>query len=64
MKNINEEIYALDVDFNLYFNQIVILTKIDIRLYDAMTGKLNKVFNELHNDKNSVELSVFCFGAR
>ncbi|EGR34916.1 hypothetical protein IMG5_000130 [Ichthyophthirius multifiliis] len=28
-----------------------------------MTGKLNKVFNEF-NDQNSIELSVFCFGAR
>lgn len=35
-----------------------------MRLYDAMTGRLKKVFNEIHDDKYSVELSMFCFGAR
>ena len=35
-----------------------------MRLYDAMTGKLKKVFNEIHDDKYSVELSMYCFGAR
>ena len=35
-----------------------------MRLYDAMTGKLKNVFNELHNDRYSVELSGFCLGAK
>lgn len=27
-----------------------------------MTGKLRKVFNEVHEDKFSVDLCYFCFG--
>ena len=38
--NPQDEIYAIDADFNTYFNFIVILTKIDIRIYNAMTGQL------------------------
>lgn len=34
----------------------MLLTKIDIRCYDAMTGKLRKVFNEVYDDKFSVDL--------
>ncbi|EAR91938.2 WD domain, G-beta repeat protein (macronuclear) [Tetrahymena thermophila SB210] len=64
MKNANDDLYPLSVDFNIYFNQLVILTKIDMRLYDAMTGRLKKVFNEIHDDKYSVEMALFCFGAR
>lgn len=49
MKSLNEDIYAICVDFNTYFNYIVILTKIDVRCYDAMTGRLKKVFNEVYD---------------
>ena len=50
VKNLNnDDIHALHVEFNSYFNVIVILTKLDIRLYDAMTGKLKKVFNDLYD---------------
>lgn len=49
MKSLNEDIYAIAVDFNTYFNWFVVLTKIDVRAYDAMTGKLKKVFNEVHD---------------
>jgi WD40 repeat protein len=48
----------LKTSFNIFNHRI------DMRLYDAMTGKLKKVFNEIHDDKQSVELSMFCFGAR
>lgn len=44
------------MEFNTYYNQFILLTKIDIRCYDAMTGKLRKVFNEVYDDKFSVDL--------
>jgi hypothetical protein len=64
MKSLNEDIYALGVDFNTYFNWFVVLTKIDIRAYDAMSGKLKKVFNEVYDPQYQVDLSTFCFGGR
>lgn len=64
MKSLNDDITALCVEFNSYFNQFVILTKIDVRCYDAMTGKLKKVFNEVHDEKFSVDLSTMCFGGK
>lgn len=62
MKSINDDLAVLQVEFNTYFNYFVLLTKIDVRCYDAMTGKLRKVFNEVHEDKFSVDLCYFCFG--
>jgi len=34
-----------------------------LRIYDALTGKLKKVFNDLHDEKIIVDLTTFCFGA-
>ncbi|KRW99211.1 WD40-repeat-containing domain [Pseudocohnilembus persalinus] len=62
MKSINEDLTVLQVEFNTYYNYFVVLTKIDVRCYDAMTGKLRKVFNEVHDEKFSVDLCCFCFG--
>ena len=63
-KNVNEDVYPINVGFNEYFNQFVVLTKLDIRLFDAMTGKLKKVLNELHDPKLHADLSNSCFGAK
>lgn len=52
------------MEFNSYFNWFVVLTKMDIRVYDAMTGRLKKVFNDLHDEKFLVDLSTFTFGGR
>lgn len=54
----------MSVEFNLYYNCFVVLTKMDIRLYDAMSGKLKKVFNELFDEKMQIDLSNFAFGGR
>lgn len=42
---------------------MTISIRIDLRIYDALTGKLKKVFNDLHDDKIVVDLTTFCFGA-
>jgi len=38
--NVFDEIYPIDANFNEYHNFLVVQTKIDIRIYNAMTGKL------------------------
>lgn len=48
----------------MYFNQFVVLTKFDARIYDAMSGKLKKVMNEVFDDKMQLDLSNVCFGGR
>jgi hypothetical protein len=50
MKAVQEEVHPLLIDFNTYFNQFIVLSKLDIRLYDALTGKLKKVMNFMHED--------------
>jgi hypothetical protein len=64
MKSINDDIYSVAMDFNTYFNQFFVMTKLDVRCYDAMTGKMKKVFNEVHDSQYQVDLSTFCFGGR
>ncbi|CAD8060727.1 unnamed protein product [Paramecium primaurelia] len=63
-KGPNEEVYPIYVEFNMYFNQFIVLTKFDLRIYDAMGGKLKKVMNEVFDDKIQLDLSTFCFGGR
>ncbi|EGR30073.1 hypothetical protein IMG5_143010 [Ichthyophthirius multifiliis] len=62
--NISNEQYPICVDFNYYFKTFAILTKNDMRIYNAMNGKLQKVFNELYDDNFQVDLSMFVSGAR
>ena len=38
--------------------------RIDIRIYDALTGRLKKVFNDIHDEKSIVDLSCLCFGGK
>lgn len=64
MKHFNDDICAIAVEFNEYYNWFVVLTKIDIRVYDALTGRLKKVFNDIHDDKSTVDLSCLCFGGK
>lgn len=59
-----DDVYPIAVEFNLYYNCFVVLTKMDIRLYDAMSGKMKKVFNDLYDEKMAVDLSNFAFGGR
>lgn len=33
-----EEVYPFKVEFNTYYKTFVVLTKIDVRTYDAKTG--------------------------
>ena len=63
LETFNEEICPLHVDFNYYYKVFYVLTKIDIRLYDAFTGKLLKVYTELHDElaPNS-ELTAYAIG--
>ncbi len=35
-----------------------------MRIYDAITGKLKKVFTELIDNKNSGDLLTFTFGGK
>jgi hypothetical protein len=35
-----------------------------MRCYDAITGRLKKVFNEIHDPAMIVDLCLFCFGGR
>jgi hypothetical protein len=59
-----DDVFPISVEFNGYFNCFVVLTKMDIRLYDAMTGRMKKVFNDLFDEKYSLDLSYFVFGGR
>ena len=59
-----DDVYPISVEFNAYFNCFVVLTKMDIRLYDAMTGRMKKVFNDLYDEKMALDLSNVVFGGR
>ena len=44
-RHVLDEIYPIQVDFNEYFNYFVVMSKVDIRYYNVLTGKLKKVIN-------------------
>ena len=62
--NYTDDIIPLWADFNTYYLKLFILTKYDIRIYDAVTGKLVKIFTELMDANSSAELSSFTFDYR
>lgn len=64
IKNFNEDVYAVFADYNPYYNTFVIMTKIDIRIYDAVSGKLRKVFTDLSTGEGNSDLSSFAFGGK
>ena len=35
-----------------------------MRIYDALTGRLKRVLNELHDEKQLSDLTSFAFGGR
>mmetsp|Transcript_41306 Transcript_41306/g.36654 ORF Transcript_41306/g.36654 Transcript_41306/m.36654 type:complete len:270 (-) Transcript_41306:1051-1860(-) len=64
IKNFNEDVYAIHADYNAYYNTFVIVTKIDIRVYDAVTGRLRKVLTDLNGGEGNQDLSAFAFGGK
>ena len=60
----NEELTPLSACFNPYFNTFTVVTKHDLRLYDAFTGKLKKILNGLTDQKNHVDITSFQMGPR
>jgi len=64
IKNFNEEIVPLFCHFNAYHRVFVVVTKIDVRLYDGMSGRLKKVFNKFGNDQGSNEFTTYSCASR
>lgn len=60
----NEELVPLSVSFNPYFNFFTVVTKQDLRIYDAFTGKLKKIITGLVDAKNHVDITGFQVGSR
>lgn len=52
--------------FNKHFKNFVVVTKYDIRIYDSIDGKLNKVFTDLlpNNKKYNPEITKTYMGGR
>ena len=64
LKVFNEDVYGISAQYNSYYNTFVVLTKIDIRVYDAVSGKLKKVFADLNEERGNADLSSLCFGGK
>ena len=47
LKNIHEDVTSIHADFNVYYLNFVICTKYDIRIYDAVKGRLKKVYSDV-----------------
>ena len=64
IKDFNDELMPLACEFNLYYKTFVVMTKIDFRVYDALTGRLVKVITSLNDEKTSSDLKDFTIGSR
>lgn len=60
----DEELVPLTTCFNSYFNTFNVVTKNDIRVYDAITGKLKKVLTDMTDQKAHSEITSFQMGPR
>jgi WD40 repeat protein len=64
LKSFNEELNPIKACFNFYLKTVMIQTKIDIRVYDAYSGKLVKVFNDLQDEKIQGDLTQMILDSR
>ena len=64
VKSLNAELTPIFADFNLYYQQFVVVTKFDVRIYDSVTGYLKKIYTEVLDPKTESELSSFCLDSR
>jgi len=61
--NREDEQYPYQVVYDEYYKTFVVVTKIDLRVYNGTTGELEKIFPNLQKVKGR-ELSAFCLGER
>lgn len=64
VKSLNAELTPIFADFNFYYQQFVVVTKFDVRVYDSVTGRLKKIYTEVLDPKTESELSSFCLDSR
>lgn len=64
INNFNAELVPLSCHFNMYYKAFLVSTKVDMRVFDALTGKLIKVFTNLSDEKMPCEMTDMCLGAR
>ena len=44
--------------------EIVIVTKADLRVYESKTGRLKRIYTDIHDQKYESEVTSFCFDHR
>jgi hypothetical protein len=64
INNFNAELVPLNCHFNMYYKAFLVTTKVDMRVFDALTGKLIKVFTNLSDEKLPCEMTDICLGSR
>ena len=48
----DEDVVPIHAGLNSYYLTVTVATKYDVRIYDACTGKLSKIFSEVHEEEN------------
>eukprot|EP01022_Parablepharisma_sp_SALTPOND_P033267 TRINITY_DN88388_c0_g1_i1.p1 TRINITY_DN88388_c0_g1~~TRINITY_DN88388_c0_g1_i1.p1 ORF type:complete len:1327 (-),score=132.42 TRINITY_DN88388_c0_g1_i1:797-4777(-) len=61
--NVEDEQYPLHVEFNEYYKTFIMVTKMDIRVYEGNTGQLINIFPNILQSKG-VDITSFCLGER
>lgn len=64
MKDFSAEISPITCSLNMYYKVFLVTTKVDMRVYDALTGRLVKVFTNLSDDRMPCEITDMCIGSR
>lgn len=54
-------IYA---EFNTHYNNFVICTKRDVRIYNSMTGRIQKCFSDMVDKRTNADLTSFALDDR
>lgn len=58
------DVSAINADFNTYYLEFVVATKNDIRVFDSNTGKLKKIYIDIHDNKSENEITAFTLDSR
>ena len=59
-----DELYPMEIEFNPYFGTLQVLTKHDVRVFSAYSGRIKQVFTDLFHGGVPLELTSMAPGPR
>jgi len=55
---------VIHAEFNSHYNNFIVATKRDLRIYNVETGRLSKVFSDIIDKRTNADITAFSLDDR